>query len=173
MDIQWLPSPNHNARPPGRGPDLVVIHATAGKSEGGDVTWCRAPESRVSYHYVVGRTGKIYQLVHESRRAWHAGVSRWMGRTNCNDFSIGVALSHHPDEGEYPHAQLDAAADLVADILMRRGLNGSHIVGHADIAPGRKTDPYDHFDWRHFRVAVAERMHPPPPPFDIKLPEAA
>lgn len=173
VNTEWLPSPNHNARPRGAGPELIVIHATAGRSETGDVVWCRTPKERlpegygpVSYHYIIGRTGKVYQLVQEARRAWHAGVSKWNGRRGCNDFSIGVALSHHPDEGDYPHAQMDAAATLVADICRRRGLDGSRIVGHADISPGRKTDPYAHFPWPDFRVAVINLLHPPPDPLD-------
>lgn len=163
MDVIWRQSPNYNARPPGKGVSLVVIHATAGKSDEGDLSWLCSPKSRVSYHYLVGRDGTAYQLVQESRRAWHAGVSRWLARENCNDFSLGVALSFHPDEGAYPQVQLDAAAELVADICKRRGLDGSRIVGHADISPGRKTDPYPAFPWGPFRLAVINRLHPPPP----------
>jgi N-acetylmuramoyl-L-alanine amidase len=93
LNIQWRQSPNYNARPPSKGVELVVIHATAGTSEEGDLSWLCSPKSRVSYHYLVGRTGALYQLVQESRRAWHAGRSRWLGKDNCNDFSIG---SHSP-----------------------------------------------------------------------------
>lgn len=172
MNPQWLPSPNHGPRPKGSGVEGVIIHATAGRSDEGDVAWCRTPKDKlpkgyrpVSYHYIAGREGDIYQLVQESRRAWHAGKSHWLGKDGCNDFTVGVALSYHPDEGEYPAAQLDAAATLVADILQRRGLDITRMTGHADVSPGRKYDPYAAFPWGHFNRAVADLLHPPPEPF--------
>lgn len=178
MKILWRPSPNHGPRPAGAGPMLVVMHGTAGRSDEGDVDWCcrSKPElpggySPVSYHYIVGRDGAVYQLVRESRRAWHAGVSRWLGRENVNDFSVGVALSNAGPPEPYPQAQLDAAAELVADILRRRGLDGSRIVGHADIAPRRKTDPWETFPWGPFRLAVINRLHPPPSEFTVPVPD--
>lgn len=200
MRREWLPSLNHGPRPPGVGIDGVIVHATAGRSDLGDVAWCRKPRaehdadyeramaayraararglrqtqpfrySPVSYHYIVGRDGTIYQLVAEFRRAWHAGKSRWLGRDNCNDFTIGVALSYHPSEGEYPAAQLDATATLVADILKRQKLDGSRMTGHADVSPGRKFDPFLSFPWGHFRVAVINVLYPPPEPFTVEPP---
>jgi N-acetylmuramoyl-L-alanine amidase len=165
VKVEYHPSPNYNARPPGMGPQLVVIHGTAGATDAADLAWLCGHRSRVSYHYLVGRDGAVYQLVPESKRAWHAGVSRWFGRDNVNDFSIGVALSNAGPPAPYPQVQLDAAAELVADILRRRGLDGSRIVGHVDVAVphGRKTDPWGTFPWGPFRLAVINHMHPPPP----------
>lgn len=190
-EIIWHPSPNFNKRPRGRGPEGVVMHGTAGQSALGDVRWLcdevRDPKGGVydvslSYHYVVSRSGKIYQLVKESDRAWHAGKSRWLGREDCNDFTIGVGLSNRgPDRAlykagdpypeEYPHQQLDAAAHLVAWILARRGFDGSRLVGHSDVSPGRKSDPWAWFPWPEFRVAVINMLHPPPTPFAVMPPE--
>jgi hypothetical protein len=198
LSVEYLPSPNHGPRPAGAGVRGVIIHATAGRSERGDVEWClrskadhdaqyerdlRAFRERdeasprpfryspVSYHYIVGRTGKVYQLVQESRRAWHAGRSHWMGRDDCNDFTVGVALSHHPDEAKYPAAQLDAAATIVADILGRRGLDARRMAGHHEVSPRRKLDPFPWFPWGHFARAVTDLLTPPPDPFTIDLPE--
>lgn len=165
--ISWVPSPNFGPRPNGSGPSLVVLHGTAGATTAGDLSWCTSPQSKVSYHYLVGRTGRVYQLVKEGARAWHAGVSKWGGRSNVNDFSVGVALSNRgpfPTPEPYPEAQLEAAAWLVASILKRRGLDSSRLVGHMDVSPGRKTDPYDHFPWVDFRVRVLFLLHPEPEP---------
>ncbi|HEX7049110.1 MAG TPA: N-acetylmuramoyl-L-alanine amidase, partial [Longimicrobiales bacterium] len=106
-EILDRPSPNHNARPAGVRPDLIVIHGTAGETDAGDLAWCRDPKSQVSYHYLIGRDGRIYRLVPEERRAWHAGVSGWEGRQGCNDYSIGVGLCNDGRE-PYTPAQYDA-----------------------------------------------------------------
>lgn len=168
MIITDLPSPNHGARPPGSRISLIVLHGTAG-SYLGDVAWCRNPESGVSYHYIIGRGGELARLVDERRRAWHAGKSTWRGRDDCNDYSIGVALSNRgPGSGEaYTAGQYEAGAWLVADIMRRYGLHLDAIVTHADVSPGRKTDPWAHFDLRRFLVATALHVWPaaaPDPP---------
>lgn len=164
--ITDLPSPNYGKRPAGKPVSLIVLHGTAG-SYLGDVAWCRKPESNVSYHYIVGRAGEVARLVDERNRAWHAGVSSWQGRANCNDYSIGVAFSNRgPGTGEaYTEDQYAAGAKLVAGIMERWGLHLDSIVTHAEVSPGRKTDPWPHFDLRAFLVAVAlERWPDSPPP---------
>lgn len=146
-------SPNRNARPAGTKPDLVVIHGTAGRSDAGDVSWCTDPRSGVSYHYIVGRDGTVWQLVPDEERAWHAGESVWQGRPNCNDYSLGVALSNDGKE-PYPEAQVRAAGELVADLCRRWGIPWERIVSHALVSPGRKTDPWLHFPWGAFFAAL-------------------
>jgi N-acetylmuramoyl-L-alanine amidase len=178
------PSPNFNDRPVGRGAEIIVLHGTAGRTDAGDLSWLQSPKSRVSYHYVIGRDGAIYQLVQESKRAWHAGKSRYQGHDDCNDFSIGVALCNkgtdrslydevEPYPEPYTDAQYAAAARVVADIHRRRGIGLKRVVGHADVSPGRKTDPWNHFDWNRFRKEVIDLLHPPPEPFTVPLPRAA
>jgi len=107
----------------------------------------------VSYHYIVGRDGTVYQLVPDEERAWHAGESVWQGRPNCNDYSLGVALSNDGKE-PYPDAQVRAAGELVADLCRRWGIPWERIVSHALVSPGRKTDPWLHFPWGAFFAAL-------------------
>ncbi|MEK9810552.1 MAG: N-acetylmuramoyl-L-alanine amidase, partial [Candidatus Nanopelagicales bacterium] len=100
-------------------PSMVIIHADAGKTEAGTISWIRNPTSEVSYHYLVGRDGKVYQLVHESDRAWHAGKSHWPGMTDTqgsvNSASIGVCFANDGTE-TYRDVQYAAGGELVADI---------------------------------------------------------
>lgn len=128
---------------------MIVVHADAGATEEGTLSWMQNPSSRVSYHYLVGRDGQVYQLVDEADRAWHAGKSRWEGFTvdgSVNHTSVGVALANNGIE-QYRSLQYQAAGALLSDIITRYRI-GLHLVrGHNEVSPGRKTDPYDHFDW--------------------------
>lgn len=153
MTIRDRMSPNQGPRPAGTRPDLIIIHGTAGRSDSADLDWLSRRESQVSYHYLVGRTGTIYRLVPEDRRAWHAGASIWDGRANCNDYSIGIGLSNDGRE-PYPAAQIDAAGKLVADLCRRYAIPLSRVVGHCHVAPGRKADPWLHFEWGRLFAAV-------------------
>lgn len=147
-------SPNHHARPAGTTVDLLVIHGTAG-TDAGDLAWCCDPRSGVSYHYLILRDGTIHRLVSELRRAWHAGVSEWEGRSNVNDYSIGIGLSNRGPGEPYTDAQYDALAALTRDIMARHpAITPDRIVGHADVSPGRKADPWDHFDWQRYRADI-------------------
>ncbi|MBY0563636.1 MAG: N-acetylmuramoyl-L-alanine amidase [Hyphomonadaceae bacterium] len=115
-----------------------------------------APLGRVSAHYVVDEGGQIYRLVSEEHRAWHAGRSHWQGRTDTNDRSIGIEIvngGHDFGLPEFPQAQIDAVIALVRDVLARRSLAPSRVVGHSDVAPGRKLDPGEKFPW--YRLAKA------------------
>ena len=172
MGVIQRPSPNHNERPAGVSPSLIVVHGTAGSSVGGDVAWltdkARRPEGGVydtslSYHYVIGRAGEVYQLVDESRRAWHAGKSNWNGKDDVNDFSIGIGLTNRgPVDGDpakpgaepYPSAQLLACASLLVDICGRRSIPWYRIVSHAEVSPGRKHDPWLHFPWMELSAGM-------------------
>ena len=149
-----LPSPNYNERPDGVAVDTTVMHYTGMKTL--DDALCRLCDEKaeVSCHYLITKSGELYQLVDEKNRAWHAGISSWAGRENVNDFSIGIELENKGHEFGYtpfPKTQMDALVALVADIKTRHNIK--HIVGHSDIAPTRKQDPGEFFDWSLFRSA--------------------
>ena len=106
---------------------------------------------RVSAHFFIRRDGALLQFVPCAMRAWHAGESSWCGRVRCNDFSIGIELEG-TDETAFTDAQYRRLTALSRLLLAHYPLAAS--VGHADIAPGRKTDPGPHFDWARYRAAV-------------------
>lgn len=145
MEIKTKPSPNHNFRPTPE-VSLVVVHGTVG-SDAGDLNWLTNPAAKVSYHYLIQRDGTIWRLVEEKDRAWHAGKSHWHGRDDVNDFSIGIGLSNlgPGKEEHYTDEQYDSLGWLIHDLFIRYG--PLDVVGHKDVSPGRKTDPWDYFDW--------------------------
>lgn len=169
------PSPNFDARQ--RPIDLVVLHYTgmqslaaaldrltdpapkAGRYPGPWQSPAIDPEtdlSRVSAHYVVARNGEIFALVDEEARAWHAGASFWRGLEGVNHNAIGVEIEnggHDFGLPDYPPPQIAALNALVWDILARRRLPVSAVVGHSDVAPGRKADPGEHFPWADLGAA--------------------
>lgn len=111
-------------------------------------------ELRVSAHLCIFRDGRARQYVPFDRRAWHAGLSEWRGRARCNDFSIGIELEGS-DTRPFTDAQYTALADIIRALLAAYpSLSRDAIAGHSDIAPGRKTDPGPHFDWRRLRAAI-------------------
>lgn len=168
-----VPSPNFDARPAGAVVDLLVIHAIslpAGRYGGPwirDLFLNRLDHSvdpgfaalvglRVSAHFLVRRDGEVIQFVSTAERAWHAGVSRYGERTACNDFSVGIELEGC-DTDAYTEPQYAALAALSR--RLRRACSAitlDRIVGHADIAPGRKTDPGPFFDWARYRASLQE-----------------
>ena len=138
---------------------LIVIHGDAGKSDIGTVEWIAGP-GKVSYHYLVGRDGVIYQFVDEKEKAWHAGVSEWPECTvnkSVNSNSIGVSFANDGKEA-YKPVQYTAGARLVAEIMARHGIAEKMVLGHADVSPGRKSDPWKHFDWSYFRSLIAKEL---------------
>lgn len=153
------PSPNFR-RTPARRPTCVIIHATAGELVGALQELCdpkpAMPAARVSAHYVIARDGTVYQLVHEEDVAWHAGVSFWQGKSGVNEFSVGLELVNRNDGVDpYPELQLVATAQLVKAICSENGIQPMDVIGHSDIAPGRKTDPGFAFPWPNFRARLA------------------
>jgi len=160
-------SPNFDARPPGCVPGLLVIHAislpvgqfSASPSYIDDLFLNRLILSahpdfeqlngvRVSAHFLIRRDGRLVQFVGTDNRAWHAGVSQFMGRERCNDFSIGVELEGS-DFVPFEATQYVSLVNLTGALLQRYPIQ--HIVGHQDIAPGRKTDPGPFFDWSRYQ----------------------
>ena len=111
-----------------------------------------------SAHALIRRDGAIVQYVPFGQRAWHAGKSEYQGRAGCNDFSIGVELEGTGDT-PYTEAQYQQFAALAAALLVTYdSLSAEHIVGHSDIAPGRKEDPWPTFDWPRFRALLREKV---------------
>jgi AmpD protein len=170
-----MPSPNHDPRPAGIEADLIVVHGISlppGEFGGPWIDslftnalpaevhpyFAEVCSLRVSSHLVVARDGAVTQYVAFTERAWHAGKSVYQGREACNDFSVGVELEG-TDTLPYEAAQYDALAEVVAalcDAYPR--LSPHRIVGHSDIAPGRKTDPGPAFDWpRALHLIAASR----------------
>ncbi len=145
-------SPNFNARPAGVTIDTLVLHYTGMKTAKDALSRLTDKESKVSSHYMIDESGKIYQLVDQKYRAWHAGISHWRGRDSVNDFSIGVELvnrGHEHGYHEFPDAQMGSLINLCDRIIKRYSIDAYNIVGHSDIAPDRKKDPGELFDWKY------------------------
>jgi N-acetyl-anhydromuramyl-L-alanine amidase AmpD len=156
-------SPNFNDRPDGIEPSAITIHTTEGDWPS-DIEWlCYRnpdPNKRVSAHYVIAPDGKIYQLVDEAKRAWHAGVGTFQGVSDWNDISIGIELSHVQGK-PIPDAVMRSTTLLCSDIVARRRIQEHWIVTHRWIAPTRRHDPTDWPDqefiaWRRRLFAVAQ-----------------
>lgn len=164
-------SPNHEPRPGGCEPDLLVIHniSLPPGEYGGDciealfcncLDWDAHPYFdeirglRVSSHLLIRRDGEQVQFVSFNDRAWHAGQSCYRGRDNCNDFSVGIELEG-TDDDPYTTAQYAALESVTLALLAHYPrMSAERIAGHADIAPGRKTDPGPAFDWQRFRAGL-------------------
>ena len=140
---QSRPSPNYNNRPDHMQPTAIVLHADASNRVDQSLDWCRRPESKVSYHVLIGRTGNVFSLVHPEHRAWHAGKSEMDGVSDVNDFSIGVCLSNRNDGETFPASQVFEAVRTCALLCRFYNISPSRITTHALVARplGRKTDP--------------------------------
>lgn len=150
MRIRDNPSPNHDARPDNTPIDMLVLHYTGMRSAGDAIARLRDPQAKVSAHYVVDEDGTVFRLVAEERRAFHAGVSHWRGHLGLNARSIGIEIVNPGHEWGYrPFAALQMAAvcDLCLDIIARHPIPARNVVAHSDIAPDRKQDPGELFDW--------------------------
>ena len=169
-----IPSPNCDERPQDIAITLLVVHNISlppGRFGGNAIIelftnrldpaahpyYATIAKRRVSPHFLIRRDGGLIQFVACARRAWHAGVSRWRGRAACNDFSIGVELEG-TDDLAYENAQYATLARLTR--ALRRRYPIAEMVGHRDIAPGRKTDPGPAFDWARYRRLVGSARSP-------------
>jgi len=170
-----IASPNFDARPEGAKVSLLVIHGISlppGQFGGPWIVelftnrlntkahpyFATLVDKRVSAHFLIRREGSLAQFVACEMRAWHAGQSRWRGRDDCNDFSIGVELEG-TDDLPYTDTQYVTLAALTR--ALRRRYRIRDIAGHADIAPGRKTDPGPAFDWGRYRHSIEPRSRRP------------
>ena len=166
-----LPSPNVDTRPEGMLPELIVVHGISlppGEYGGSWIdqlfTNSLPPDAhpyfkqieglKVSTHVLIRRDGELVQYVPFHQRAWHAGVSNYQGRERCNDFSIGIELEGSDDEA-YEAPQYQALAQLIVSLCAHYpSLSSQRVVGHSDVAPGRKTDPGEAFDWPRLRAMI-------------------
>jgi N-acetyl-anhydromuramoyl-L-alanine amidase len=163
-----IPSPNCDDRPAGSPIDLLVIHHISlppGEFGGPGIVdlftnrldpavhpfYSSIAGRRVSAHFLIRRDGELIQFVPCGRRAWHAGESSWQSRSRCNDFSIGVELEG-TGESPYTDAQYERLAALTRALKARYPI--AHIVGHSDVAPGRKGDPGPSFEWARYRAML-------------------
>lgn len=144
---EFRPSPNHGERT--RAISSLILHYTGMPTAAGALERLVSPSSEVSAHYFVDEDGAILQLVPESRRAWHAGRSFWAGEQDMNSASIGVEIVHpgHDDPRPFPPGQIEAVARLCLDICERNAICAQRVLGHSDIAVGRKIDPGEFFPW--------------------------
>jgi N-acetyl-anhydromuramoyl-L-alanine amidase len=167
--VRFVPSPNHDERPDGTPIELLVVHAISlppGEFGGTGIEelflncldsaahpyYAGIAQLRVSAHFLVRRTGELVQFVPCVKRAWHAGVSQWCGRPACNDFSIGIELEGADDQ-PFAARQYSVLAELTQALQCAYPI--AEIVGHSDIAPGRKTDPGPCFDWPRYRALLS------------------
>jgi len=166
-----LPSPNHDERPAGD-IELLVIHNISLPPDefGGDAVqhlftntldrnahpyYQTIPEGRVSSHFYIRRDGYLIQFVSVLQRAWHAGLSEWQGRARCNDFAIGIELEGS-DNVPFTDAQYETLHQLTLALRTAYPLRG--IAGHSHVAPGRKTDPGQYFDWLRYLTGLSATL---------------
>ncbi|MGB0661133.1 MAG: N-acetylmuramoyl-L-alanine amidase [Mangrovicoccus sp.] len=148
----WQASPNFGPRRDGALPSLVVIHYTAMQSAEAALERLCDPLAEVSAHYLIAEDGRIWQMVREQDRAWHAGAGSWGAVGDVNSHSIGIELANtgrHP----FPEPQFSMLEQLLAQILDRWTIPASGVIGHSDMAPERKFDPGPRFDWRRLARA--------------------
>jgi N-acetylmuramoyl-L-alanine amidase len=166
---EWLPSPNFDERRPG----FVIIHHTSSDTAARAIRILTDPATRVSAHYVIGRDGRLVQLVEERARAWHAGDSRWGGNADINSISIGIELDNTGFE-PFAEPQIRALLVLLAELRERYKIPAANYIGHGDVAPGRKVDPSRFFPWKRlaeqgFGLWCEAPAEPAPPAFDAIL----
>jgi N-acetylmuramoyl-L-alanine amidase len=163
LTVEQRPSPNFDARRP----NFVIIHHTSDDNAEESLDVLTDRERKVSAHYLIDRDGKLFQLVDEAARAWHAGQSYWGGQRDMNSASIGIELDNDGAE-RFPEMQIDTLVALLADLKLRYGIPTANFLAHADIAPGRKTDPSRFFPWKRLAEQGfglwCDPPYPPPPP---------
>lgn len=153
---RFVPSPNHGERPAGQRPDMLILHYTGMPQEREALGWLCNPASKVSAHYLVLESGEAVQLVPETRRAWHAGLGAWAGAFDMNNCSIGIEIANagHPAGlPPFPDVQIESVIRLCRDIVGRWGIHPTRVLGHSDVAPGRKEDPGERFPWGRLHAA--------------------
>lgn len=162
------PSPNHEPRAPGAPVDILLLHYTGMESGEAALARLRDPDAKVSAHYMIEEDGRVFRLVPEERRAWHAGVACWAGERDVNSRSIGIELvnpGHEFGYRSFPDAQMEALVDLAHAILSRHVIPTHRVLAHSDVAPARKQDPGELFDWRRLAEAgIGAWPRPAPEP---------
>ncbi|WP_273777815.1 1,6-anhydro-N-acetylmuramyl-L-alanine amidase AmpD [Acinetobacter sp. GSS19] len=173
LGARFVPSPNFNDRPAHTEIQLVVIHNISlppSQFGGGyieqffqnQLDWQAHPYfqtiegMQVSAHLLILRSGEVLQFVNFNDRAWHAGRSSYLGKKECNDYSIGIELEGSDDQ-PFQSVQYAVLAQVVASLQQAYPKIQQHLAGHSDIAPGRKTDPGPYFDWHYFRELLQQK----------------
>lgn len=152
MDVVHRPSPNCGERREGLRPSLIVLHYTAmGSAEAALERLCD-PAAEVSCHWLIGEEGRVYALVPEEMRAWHAGAGAWGGAGDVNSRSIGIELQND-GRSPFPERQMAALEALLRGVMERWGIGPAGVIAHSDMAPDRKGDPGPRFDWRRLARA--------------------
>ena len=177
----WLTSPNYNTRPTETNIDTIVIHNISlppnefGACDDNGIHYVKAlftnqldwnahpyfqtiQGAEVSAHLFIERDGAMTQFVNFEERAWHAGRSSYLGKPECNDYSIGIELEGS-DFVSFTAAQYETLAQVIAAIYKAYPKTRRHLTGHSDIAPGRKTDPGDYFEWTRLRDLIAQNLN--------------
>jgi len=160
------PSPNHEPRKGVARPDILLLHYTGMKTTQAALERLCDPGPRVSSHYLVFEDGRIFQLVPEARRAYHAGASSWEGSTDINSRSVGIEIGNQGHDfgcPPFPDAQIAAVIALCRDIVTRWSIAPHHVLAHSDIAANRKRDPGEAFPWQRLAAAgVGAWVEPAP-----------
>ena len=154
MEFIETPSPNFTERR--APPDMTILHYTGMQTGEAALERMRDPAAEVSAHYMVEEDGRVFRLVPEERRAWHAGASWWKGERDVNAVSVGVEIVNPGHEFGYrafPQAQVDAVIALLCDVRSRWQIPNDRILGHSDVAPARKEDPGELFPWKELAHA--------------------
>jgi N-acetylmuramoyl-L-alanine amidase len=158
ISVRERPSPNHAPRTDPPRIDMLVLHYTGMRNAKEALDRLCDPAARVSAHYVIEENGTLWRIVPEAERGFHAGISCWEGERDLNHLSIGVEIVNPGHEWGYrpfPEMQMRVVEELCRDILSRHPIPAHRIVGHSDIAPQRKSDPGELFDWpRLARVGI-------------------
>lgn len=148
LEITSRPSPNRDERT--SGVDMLVLHYTGMTSAEAALERMCDPEAKVSAHYMIDEDGSVVQMVDEKERAWHAGVSFWKGQTDINSRSVGIEIvnpGHEFGYTSFPPEQMEAVLRIAAKVVEYHGIKPSRVLGHSDVAPQRKQDPGEKFDW--------------------------
>jgi N-acetylmuramoyl-L-alanine amidase len=169
-------SPNHGERAGVDRPDMLILHYTGITDPQASLDLLCDPASKLSAHYLVHEDGRIIQLVPEARRAWHAGVSCWEGKTDTNSRSIGIEIvnpGHSHGYPDFPEPQIEAVIALCRDILTRNPAILPHrVLAHSDVAPSRKNDPGEKFPWARLHAAGIGHWVDPVAPSEARGPSA-
>mgnify|MGYP003729575417 CR=1 FL=1 len=166
LAARLAPSPNFEPRRAGFAPDMLLLHYTGMTCAEKAIAWLADPQSKVSAHYVIDEAGSITQMVGEAYRAWHAGAAHWAGVDDINSCSIGIEI-HNPGHEHgcppFPDKQMRAVEALCLDIIQRHRIPARRVLAHSDVAPRRKRDPGEAFDWARLAASgIGHYVEPVP-----------
>ena len=148
---KWIPTPNFGERKGGVRPSMIVLHYTDTQDTQEALDYMMNPVREVSAHYVVEKDGQVIQMVKDEKRAWHAGKAYWRGERDINSYSIGVEIvnsGHTYGHEPFPEVQIEMVVRLCKRVMKKWGIEASGVLGHSDVAPGRKEDPGHLFPWQ-------------------------